>query len=125
MELNNNNEENLESSNPEELMTKVNENPVSGPSITSQVNTQGGTGGAGGAGGNGGQAFNITYVDNYSMLTFMYTIILMLIDQENEKQKAVADQVLPLLESIMVEQKEYRQSFLETLQALKQQQRGS
>ncbi|MEH7121547.1 hypothetical protein V7128_29780 [Neobacillus vireti] len=64
-----------------------------------------------GPGDAGGQALSITYVDNYSMLTFMYTLILLLIDEENERQRAAADKVLPLLESIMEEQKMYRQYF--------------
>lgn len=80
----------------------------------------GGNGGAGGAGGAGGQAINITYVDNYSIFMLLYTLILMLIDDKNsDRQSVTANQILPLLNSIMEEQKEYREAFLETLQSLR------
>lgn len=88
-----------------------------GANATSSAIGHGGVGGAGGAGGTGGQALNITYVDNYSIITMLYTVILMLADGTSN-QKANIDALLPMLHSIMEEQKEYRQTLLETLQSV-------
>ncbi|MCM3342750.1 hypothetical protein M3650_30035 [Paenibacillus sp. MER TA 81-3] len=88
-----------------------------GANATSSAIGQGGVGGAGGAGGTGGQALNITYVDNYSIITMLYTIILMLADGTSNQRAKMAS-LLPMLHSIMEEQKEYRQTLLETLQSV-------
>ncbi|MED3899857.1 hypothetical protein [Priestia megaterium] len=80
------------------------------------VRATGGAGGAGGAGGLGGNAYNITYVDNYSILALMSTFIPLLTNSEDKISK---DSLL-LLKSMMEEQKEYRHEFLEIIRSLKQ-----
>ncbi|WP_019420238.1 hypothetical protein [Paenibacillus sp. OSY-SE] len=101
-------------------VVEASENPESsvGANANSSAIAHGGVGGTGGAGGTGGQALNITYVDNYSIITMLYTLILMLADGTSN-QKAKIDSFLPMLHSIMEEQKEYRQTLLETLQSVK------
>ncbi|MCE5170869.1 hypothetical protein LQV63_16315 [Paenibacillus profundus] len=101
-------------------VVEASENPDSsvGANANSSAIAHGGVGGTGGAGGTGGQALNITYVDNYSIITMLYTLILMLADGTSN-QKAKIDFFLPMLHSIMEEQKEYRQTLLETLQSVK------
>lgn len=67
----------------------------------------------GGAGGAGGQA--MTYVDNYSALMLMYMYLL---DSKNGKKLYKQRQsLLPLLESVLNLEKEYRSQMLEAIKS--------
>lgn len=106
--------------NQDEALNSNNEASIGGASASASTSAYGGTGGNGGTGGAGGQALNITYVDNYSMFMFMYSILLLLMDgKTNESREVAADKLLPLLKSVMDEQREYRQAFLEAIQTMK------
>lgn len=99
------------------LNTDSNSTTTDSATIASAVvRATGGTGGSGGSGGHGGNAFNITYVDNYSILALMSTLIPLLTKSDDK----VSQDSLLLLKSLMDEQKEYRQEFLEVIKSLRQ-----
>lgn len=70
-------------------------------------------------GGTGGQAVNLTYVDNYSTLMLVYTFLQLLASSTpNVGVTNAVYSLTPLLQSVMEEEKKYRQSFLEAVQSL-------
>lgn len=72
-------------------------------------------------GGLGGQAYNLTYVDNYSTLMLVYSFLNLLGSQAGQEASLAnaASELTPLLKSVMEEEKRYRQAFLEAVQSLK------
>lgn len=73
-------------------------------------------------GGLGGQAYNLTYVDNYSTLMLVYSFLALLgqqAGQEGANLASAANELAPLLKSVMEEERQYRQAFLEAVQALR------
>ncbi|MET3289943.1 UNVERIFIED_CONTAM: hypothetical protein ABID98_002513 [Brevibacillus sp. OAP136] len=69
-------------------------------------------------GGLGGQAYNLTYVDNYSTLMLVYSFLALLGNQGANLSQA-ASELTPLLKSVMEEEKRYRQAFLDAVESLK------
>jgi|GEM_PF-6545712 len=65
----------------------------------------------GGGGGTGGKA--ITYVDNYSALMLMYMYLLNSGKQLHEQRESL----LPLLESVINQEKEFRSQVLEAMKS--------
>ncbi|MGO0060681.1 hypothetical protein ACTID9_11835 [Brevibacillus fluminis] len=72
-------------------------------------------------GGLGGQAYNLTYVDNYSTLMLVYSFLSLLGSQAGQgaNLSQAASELTPLLKSVMEEEKKYRQAFLDAVESLK------
>jgi len=72
-------------------------------------------------GGLGGQAYNLTYVDNYSTLMLVYSFLALLGNQSGQGTGLAnaANELTPLLKSVLEEEKQYRQAFLEAVESLK------
>ncbi|MGE8205263.1 hypothetical protein ACQKP0_11910 [Heyndrickxia sp. NPDC080065] len=68
-------------------------------------------------GGKGGQALNLTYVDNYSTLMLVYTFLLNSLD-DKEDSSLLNQSLLSTLQTVMNEQKQYRDAFLEAVKNL-------
>lgn len=68
-------------------------------------------------GGKGGHAISLTYVDNYSTLMLVYTFLLN--SYKGSENKSILDHSLLLtLQTVMEEQKQYRQAFLDAVKML-------
>ena len=94
----------------------ITDNPANKALKTNATSSATAEGGSGGAGGHGGQALNITYVDNYAMLTLMSGFLQILTDKKNKISKESLERLRDMIE----EEKKHREDFLKVLELLKQ-----